>query len=271
MLASHASNLQRTVIDLHCHVLPAIDDGPATIEESIALAKLAAENGIQTLLATPHVNRHYANESKAIARLVESLNDRLQAKRIDVDLRAGAEIEAAQIASIATEELQCLGLNGGPWLLVEPPFSTDVRELPEILASLQSRDARVLLAHPERCPGLHRDPRMLRELVSGGVRTSITAGSLTGRFGLDVRRFSLALAEEELIHNVASDAHDISKRPPSIAKELEQAGLGMLAEWLTQEVPAAILAGERSIPPRPPAKVTSPRSQRGRWRRALER
>lgn len=259
------------MIDLHCHVLPAIDDGPATFEESIALARAAAENGIRTLLATPHVNRHYANESRAIARLVEDLNDRLRVERIDVEVCPGAEIEAGQIASIATEELERLGLNRGSWLLVEPPFSTDVRWLPEIIADLQSRGFRVLLAHPERCPGLHREPRMLSELVKGGVRTSITAGSLTGRFGLDVRRFSLALAEDDLVHNVASDAHDISKRPPSIANELEQAGLGSIAEWLTEEVPAAILAGEPRIPPRPQAPSIAPRSQRRHWWRALER
>jgi protein-tyrosine phosphatase len=124
-----------------------------------------------------------------------------------------------------------------------------------------------VLAHPERCPALHREPRLVGSLVRGGVLTSVTAGSLTGRFGGEVRRFARRLVEEGLVHNVASDAHDALRRRPTLGADLREAGLGALAEWLTQAVPAAILSGEE-IPSRPKSATTrDPRTRRMRWRR----
>lgn len=252
------------MIDLHCHVLPGIDDGPRTIEESLLLARAAAQNGTETVVATPHVSRRYQNEPRTIASLAAGLSLGLRERRLDLDIRTGAEIAAARTASIPAEDLCRLGLGGSQWLLIEPPFKTDVGGLEELVLNLLRDGHRVVLAHPERCPGLHREPAVLRRLVDHGVATSVTAGSLTGRFGGDVRRFALALAAEGLLHNVASDAHDHLHRPPSMTGEIEQAGLGPLTEWLTQEVPAAILAGRQSIPARPPIDIMAPRA---RWRR----
>ncbi len=99
-----------------------------------------------------------------------------------------------------------------------------------------------MLAHPERCPAFQRDPPALERLVRAGLLTSVTAGSLGGRFGNEARRLALALAREGLLHNVASDAHDAVNRTPELAAELERAGLAPLAPWLTEAVPAAILA-----------------------------
>jgi protein-tyrosine phosphatase len=107
---------------------------------------------------------------------------------------------------------------------------------------------------------------MLQSLVGDGVLTSITAGSLVGRFGGEVRRFALALLEAELVHNVASDAHDDANRPPSIEEELRAAGAGPIRDWLTQAVPAAILAGE-DIPRRPNLALAGARPRRWSWRR----
>jgi protein-tyrosine phosphatase len=253
------------VIDLHCHVLPAIDDGPGTIEGSLALARAAAGGGARTLVATPHINRVYHNDADTIASLVGALNARLADEKVAIEVRAGAEIATAQVAQVPPPELQRLGLGGGPWLLVEPPFTTAVSGLDATLRELQRRGHRIVLAHPERCPGLHRAPQTLAALVREGVLTSITAGSLVGRFGADVRRFALALAADGLVHNVASDAHDDARRPPGMVRELEQAGLGPLTEWLTQDVPAAILSGE-TIPPRPSIAIPRVRPRRSLWR-----
>ncbi|HLL91334.1 MAG TPA: CpsB/CapC family capsule biosynthesis tyrosine phosphatase, partial [Solirubrobacteraceae bacterium] len=121
-------------------------------------------------------------------------------------------------------------------------------------------------AHPERCQAFHRDPRMLAALVRDGVLTSITAGSLVGRFGNRVRRFALQLVQDELVHNVSSDAHGHDRRRPGIAAELEQAGMGELCEWLTEAVPAAILSGGE-IPPRPAGAPDRARWGPRAWRR----
>jgi protein-tyrosine phosphatase len=255
------------VIDLHSHVLPGIDDGPESIEGSLALARAAVAAGTRTLVATPHVSSRYPNEAATIARLVEEVGARLAAEDVGLELKPGAEIAVTRLVEIEPSQLERLGLGGGPWLLVEPPFTSVATGLDSILRDLLRRDHRVVLAHPERCPALRRDPRMLETLVAEGVITSITAGSLSGRFGGEVRRFAIALLEAELVHNVASDAHDHTGRPPSIRAELKGAGAEPLGEWLTEEVPAAVLAGE-AIPPRPSFAMPGARPRRWSLRRS---
>ena len=141
-----------------------------------------------------------------------------------------------------------------------------VPSLGDSVTALKQAGHKVVLAHPERCPTFHRDPAMLERLVRDGALTSVTAGALVGRFGKDVRHFALDMAAAKLIHNVASDAHDAQRRRPGLREEIEQAGLGGLMEWLTQEVPAAIL-GDYDIPPRPKSTPASSGRRRVRWRR----
>jgi protein-tyrosine phosphatase len=167
---------------------------------------------------------------------------------------------------MAPQELSPLALGGGPWLLVECPFTALATGFDIMLMRLQSHGHRIVLAHPERSPIFHRDPELLGAFARSGVLASITAGSLVGRFGGQVQRFALALAHEELVHNVASDAHNLTSRPPGMQTELRQAGLDPLADWLTCAVPAAILAGEE-IPARPAVASSPPGRRRSRWRR----
>lgn len=253
------------MIDLHCHVLAGIDDGPSTIESSVAIARAAAAAGIGTLVATPHVSWRYPNEPDTIARSVSELNEHLAAAEPTVDVRAGAEIAMTRVGEIEPAQLSRLGLGGSSWLLIEPPFTPVASGLDMIVADLQRRGHRIVLAHPERCPAFHRDPRLLGSLVHEGAIASITAGSLVGSFGETVRRFALQLAQDDLIHNVTSDAHDDSSRPPGMRLELERSGLGPLAEWLTQAVPAAVLT-DQEIPPRPTVSV-APRGKSAWWHR----
>jgi protein-tyrosine phosphatase len=251
------------VIDLHCHVLPGIDDGPRTIEDSLSLAQAAVSAGTRTIVATPHVSREYPNDAPTIMGLVEDVRARFAAEGLPLELRPGAEIAMTKVDDLAPGELHELALGAGPWLLIECPFTSLATGFDVLLLRLQSQGHRVVLAHPERSPLFHSDPEMLGSLVRTGVLTSITAGSLVGRFGGQVQRFTRGLAQEQLIHNVASDAHDHARRAPSIHHELERGGLGRLADWLTQDVPAAILAGD-AIPSRP-TDVASPHRARGTW------
>jgi protein-tyrosine phosphatase len=253
------------VIDLHCHVLPGIDDGPTAIEGSVAIARAAAAAGIETLVATPHVAAQYPNDADTIASLVAELSARLAQERIPVTVLPGAEIAITHLPKLDPSQLSLLGLGGGPWLLVEPPFSPVAPGLEATLLDLCERGHRLVLAHPERCAALQRDHAVLRSLADAGVLMSITAGSLVGRFGGEVRRHALAMAQEGLIHNVTSDAHDAHGRAPGLAEELERAGMGALTEWLTVLVPAAVVA-DRPIPPAPEYVLTARRGPR-LWRR----
>jgi protein-tyrosine phosphatase len=251
------------MIDLHSHVLPGIDDGPDTIEDSLTLARAVAQSGVHTLVATPHVSWRYPNDADTIACLVVELSARVRAEGIPLEIRPGAEIAMTRAAEIEPTQLPRLSLGGGSWLLVECPFTPVATGMGALVHDLQRRGHRILLAHPERCPAFQRDRAALEAMVRGGALTSITAGSLVGRFGSEVRRFALELVREELIHNVTSDAHDPVRRPPGIHDELEQAGLGSLSEWLTCQVPAAILDGGE-IPPRPEVALSLKRASR--WR-----
>ncbi len=255
--------MQGTVIDLHSHVLPGIDDGPDTIEGSLALARAVAQSGVTTLVATPHVSWSYPNDPDTIVRLAGELNAQVQAEGIPLEIRPGAEIAMTRAAEIDPEQLPRLSLGGGPWLLVECPFTPVATGMDALVLDLQHRGHRVVLAHPERCPAFHRDRIALETMVRAGALASITAGSLVGRFGGQVQRFALQLVRDELVHNVASDTHDLVRRPPGIRDELEQAGLGPLADWLTSQVPRAVLDGGR-IPPRP--GIALPVKRASRWR-----
>lgn len=257
------------MIDLHCHVLPGIDDGPESIEGSVALARAAANAGVLTLVATPHVSRTFPNVAATIAERAAELTARLHSEEIELELHTGAEIAVSQLPRIEPSDLPRLRLGGGPWLLIESPLSVGAPDISPSVAELQEQGFRVLLAHPERCPSFQRDPSMLGALVEAGALTSVTAGAFAGRFGGRVRDFAFELLQAGLVHSVASDAHDRALRPPGMAAPLQQAGLTPLTDWLTREVPEAILNGGE-IPPRPAVAVaTRGRAVRSAWWRRL--
>ena len=256
------------MIDLHCHVLPGIDDGPKDIEGSLALARAAHAAGIRRIVATPHVSPRYPNEPTAIARLVEELTGHLAAEGIEIEVLPGAEIALVRAVELDGPQLARLTLGGGTWLLVEPPFSPSASGIDTMMLEVARHGHPIVIAHPERCPAFHRDRSVLESLVRSGMITSITAGSLLGHFGTRVRSFAFELLREGLVHDIASDAHDPVERPPGTMGELEGAGLRSLTAALTEEIPAAVLSG-REIPPAPRlAPAQEPRRARSwPWRR----
>jgi protein-tyrosine phosphatase len=177
------------VIDIHCHVLPGIDDGPRTLDESMELMRAAVAAGTSTIVATPHVSPQYPNDSGTIARLAQEVNLRAREDGIGLRVLTGAEIAMTRAADLAPEELNAMALAGAGWLLIECPFSPVATGLQALVGTLQDQGYRIVLAHPERCPAFHRDPDILRSLSRSGALSSITAGSLVGRFGSTVHRF----------------------------------------------------------------------------------
>jgi protein-tyrosine phosphatase len=246
------------VIDLHAHVLPGIDDGPPDLGAALALVRAAAEDGTRTIVATPHVSERYPNEPAAIGAAVAGFRAAVAAAGLPVEVLAGAEIALARIPELDEDELHALTLGGGPNLLVEPPLSHAAGDFDGIVLGLLDRGHGVVLAHPERCPAFQREPQRLTRLVAAGARTSLTASSLVGRFGSHVERFALRLLRDGLVHDLASDGHDLARRRPELATPLREAaalrpGLGELSTWLTNDAPAALLAGTHPGPP--PARV----------------
>ena len=248
------------MIDLHCHVLPGVDDGPPTVAESIALVCGARDGGTTTIAATPHVDwSHPEIDARRIRAAVPALQAELDAAGVDVKIVPGGEVAATRAVEMRDAELHELTLGGGGWLLLECPLDATLTPgFAGIARLLARRGHRVLLAHPERCPLFLRGPQLLDELVAEGMLAQITAGALTGDFGRTVRDAAFRMVERGAAHVVGSDGHG-GNRPAKLASELHRAGFdSQLIAWLAQDVPAALLAGDQP-PRRPPTPRRSSR------------
>ena len=239
------------MIDLHTHILPAVDDGPRTLEASLDLARVAVAAGTRTALATPHVNDDRSIDAERVATGLDELRPALAEAEIPLEVLPGGEIAIWRLADLDDAALRSLALGGGPYLLIESPFSPVVGDFEPLVLDLMMRGHRVLLAHPERCPAFQRDPARLERLVDAGVLVQVTAGSMTGGFGSTVRRFTTDLLRQGLAHVVASDAHDAVKRPPGQVAGFAALSVEGQRAWMTEEVPRAILDGA-PLPERPP-------------------
>jgi protein-tyrosine phosphatase len=251
------------MIDLHCHVLPGVDDGPASVDGAIDLAREARADGIMTVAATPHVDwSHPELNSRSIRAAVTRFQAHLDSAGVDIRIVPGGEVALTRAAELDDSELQELTLGGSGWLLLECPLSpTQTPGFIDGARRLAWRGHRLLLAHPERCPIFLRSPEALDALVAEGMLAQATAAALSGRFGRTVRDVAVQLVERGTVHVVASDGHD-RNRPAAIAYELARTQIDpALTEWLARDVPAALLAGT-ALPERP-------RSGRIRARRRL--
>lgn len=242
------------MIDLHCHILPGVDDGPATMPETLAMCRAAFDDGTRTIVATPHVSwTHTHVDAALVARAVADVNRELLAERIDIEIRPGAEVAMTRAGELDDRALTGLRLGGGPYLLIECPFSPSAAGFETSLRQLLGRGHRIVLAHPERSPALQRDLALLHSLVDAGILCSVTAGSFTGHFGRTVRAISHTLLEQDLIHVISSDGHNVGRRPPAIAGELSADGFtDEQIDHFARAVPLAVLDG-RPIPDAPPA------------------
>jgi protein-tyrosine phosphatase len=237
------------VIDLHAHILPALDDGPESLEGSAELARVAVAGGTKVLAATSHVNRSWnlgaADFEPARAAVVERLAD----EGIALEVIAGAEVAGGRYRDLGDAELHALALGGGDTVLLECPLWPGAGPIGPLVDDLHARGFRVLLAHPERSPQFQGDLGVLADLIERGAFAQLTASSLTGRFGRTAGRVALDMLDNELAQVLASDAHDTDGRPPDLTVALaplreRYRDADARYEWMTETVPAALLAGE---------------------------
>jgi len=198
------------IVDIHNHILPYLDDGAATEEQSLMLAANAAANGITHIIATPHQNENYKNKPSIVYERVKEMNSLLHEKNIPITLYAGMEIKLN--SSILDNHLLTLA-NSGKYLLIEMPNNFFPTYLFDVLYKLQLKGFIPIIAHPEKNPILMRDRSKVTEIVERGALLQITAGSILGKNGRRVKTFSKQLLKQQLVHFVASDAHSLSYRP----------------------------------------------------------
>lgn len=201
------------MIDIHCHILPGIDDGAVTEADSLAMAREAVQQGIHTIIATPHhKNGKYDNTKGSIKKSVEVLSELLVNEDVPLTLLAGQEIRinGDMIDDIEKDEL--LSLNSSKYMFVEFPSGSVPRYTKQMFFDLQVAGYTPVIVHPERNAELIQNPNTLYELVRKGALTQITAASLIGKFGKNIQKFSKQLIDANLTHFIASDAHNTTSR-----------------------------------------------------------
>jgi protein-tyrosine phosphatase len=233
------------IVDLHCHVLPGLDDGPSSREEALALLTALEGEGVARVAATPHVSDRYPTTAVQIADARTRLGDELP-----VDVVTGAEVHPSRVADVLPD-VTAYSLGGSGVVLVEANPDIAPEALEVVADRLDAAGATAMLAHSERCRGLVRHPDALRALVRSGAFVQVTAGALAGGHGRDLHDAAWALVRSDLVHCVASDAHSTEWRAPLLhaADEALADRLGPeAAAHLLREAPAAILDGRRPMP-----------------------
>jgi protein-tyrosine phosphatase len=230
------------MIDLHCHILPGVDDGAGDMDEALAMARLAAAEGVRVVVATPHLQPADYAEHPWIAAGVARLNEAVQAEGLALEILPGAEVAAAP------EILQHLAalprLGNGRYLLLEPPLLGLPNFLEEVVFAMQLAGIKVVLAHPERTQLMGVMPEIIARLAERGCVLQINLASLLGRHGGATRRVAQKLLREYPECVVATDAHDAVQRPPRLsqaAAALRRLGGEARFREVTQERPGRIV------------------------------
>ncbi len=236
------------MIDIHCHILPGVDDGSASMEESLDMCRRARADGISTVLATPHrLNGVGETAPEKIERALSELRDQTARAGIDIEILPGADVRWHEKLLERLQADTSLFLNGsGRTLLLEIPDGLVPANLEEMLFRLRLRGITPILSHPERHTVFQHTPKLLRHLVEQGNLVQVTASSITGEFGADARRVAHNWLRHGLVHFVASDAHSATVRPPVLSearKEIENLVGLEVAEQLLVVNPGRVVNG----------------------------
>lgn len=216
------------MIDLHCHILPNVDDGPQNLAGSIEMAKLAVKEGITTIIATPHHrNEKYENHYQTIYRKVEEFNSVLRKENLNLTVQVGQEprIFGELIEGLESGEVGPINHIGkSKYVLVELPSGHVPRYTSQLIFDMQLKGYIPVIVHPERNQEIVENPEVLYQLVKKGALTQVTASSVSGHFGKTIKKFTLQLIEANLTHFVASDAHNTTSRGFKIVEAYETIG-----------------------------------------------
>ncbi len=233
------------MIDLHCHILHGMDDGPPTLRESVEMCRMAAADGTGVIVATPHFapGRYSWTDETMRVRLLE-LRSVLQAENIPLTVLSGADVAAFPELPAHHGLRTILSLNNSRYFLLEFPHTSVPRGWDVFLRSLIAAGTIPVITHPERNRWFIRHPKALAQAVQAGALVQITAMSLRGGFGEDARKCCVQLLKSGLAHVMASDGHEAIDRPPLLSAGV-RAAAALIGEErardLVQTVPQAII------------------------------
>ncbi|AYA78089.1 tyrosine protein phosphatase [Bacillus sp. Y1] len=210
------------MIDIHCHILPSVDDGAKDISDSIEMAREAVKEGIHTIIATPHhKNGKYENIKIEVIEKVNHLNTVLKNENIPLTILPGQETRIFGEILEESEFEHILPLNFTHYIFIELPSSHVPRYTEKLLFDIQLKGLTPIIVHPERNQEIMSNPDSLYNLVKKGALTQVTASSVAGYFGKKIRSFSFQLIEADLAHFISSDAHNITNRGFKITEALD--------------------------------------------------
>ena len=238
------------MIDLHCHILPGLDDGATDLGVSLDMARAFVEDGVSVVACTPHILPGlYHNTGPAIREAVEDLQQHLDQEEISLTLTTGSDAHMTPDFLAGLQSGKVLSLADTRYVLVEPPHHTAPPQLEEFFFKLLVGGYVPILTHPERLSWVQSRYGVIQRLVQAGVWMQITAGSLTGAFGRTALYSAERMMQEGCVHIIATDAHDATRRLPNLAAG--RAAAARLvgdeeAEHLTMTRPAGVL---RDDPP----------------------
>lgn len=235
------------MIDIHCHILPGLDDGAQTLENSLAMAKAAVNDGIRKIVATPHhQTSRYNNPKKVVVEKVNLLNSALQKEGIPLEILTGQEVRLFGDWELEYDNDLIATVNDKNYILIEFPSNHVPNYAERLFYEMQTKRLIPVIVHPERNSQIVEQPDKLFSLIEKGAISQVTASSVTGDLGKKIQKFSFQLIETNLTHCVASDAHNITTRPFHLSAAYEVIGreFGSETVYMLQENAEYIIAGQ---------------------------
>lgn len=238
------------MIDIHCHVLPGIDDGSRSMEESINILKQMSALGFHHMVATPHYitgSSFKANNAKKIG-LIEEVQNRLNEENIEMTLFLGNEVYIDNEILSLLDRNEIASVNAGKYLLIELPRNGKINDLNDLIFKLRTRDIVPIIAHPERYICLQENVSLIDELVGHGALLQVNFESINGKYGKDAKKLALYLLKNKKLHFLASDIHHEDSAFFHDFNGLKKEIIKMIGEEKFQEVtytnPLLVLRGE---------------------------
>jgi len=237
-----------SMVDIHCHIIPGVDDGSRSWDMTREMCRVAADDGVRHIVATPHCNHEYSYSREQYEELKDQLHKASEG-RIEFSIGCDFHFSFENITD-AIENPKRYSINGTRYLLIEFSDYGIPPNVAELLFLFTSRGMVPIVTHPERNPLLVRRPEKILELVDAGALVQVTANSITGFWGEQARSVSEWLLAQGAVHVIASDAHDPKRRRP-VLSEARDAVARMLGEQAAEDLvintPKAIVEG-RSLP-----------------------
>jgi protein-tyrosine phosphatase len=242
------------MIDIHAHILPGLDDGAKNWEQSLEMARMAVQDGIRIMVATPHLfkgrafNLSQINDKDLILQHVAQLRQKLSQAQIPLEIIPGCDFPLGFESLKLLDDGQALTINdANRYLLLELPDTSLPPAMEEICFQLQSKGITPIITHPERHMIIQEMPQKLKRLIDLGCLVQMTGNSLTGWFGRRVKKISRQLLKLGYVHLLATDAHDPKERPPLLSQavtELSRLIGENRAQAMVNDIPEKIITGE---------------------------